>query len=79
VAKNDYIYYVNNKQLLMNLILNNSKSLLIAAISFYIAYLTGTGIILDYISFADPLNEMALFVLATMMGTGALFTLTLKK
>ena len=58
---------------------NNYKSILIAAISFYIAYLTGTGIILNYIEFADPLNEMALFVLCIMMGSGSLLTLTLKK
>ena len=28
---------------------------------FYIAYITGTGEILNYIDFADPLNEMGFF------------------
>tara|TARA_B100000902_G_C26944924_1_gene732922 strand:- start:455 stop:640 length:186 start_codon:yes stop_codon:yes gene_type:complete len=47
-------------------------TLLGAAISFYLAYITGTGEILNYIHFADPLNEMGFFVLAIMMGTGLL-------
>ena len=59
----------------MQYALKNYLSLLIAAISFYIAYLTGSGIILDYVKFSDPLGEMAVFILATMMGAGALLTL----
>ena len=39
-----------------------------AAISFYLAYITGTGDILNYITFADPLNEFALFVTSSVMG-----------
>jgi hypothetical protein len=75
--ENDYIYYVNKQILLMKYALNNYKSLLISATAFYIAYLTGSGIILDYIKFSDPLGEMAVFILATMMG--AMSLLTLKK
>jgi len=71
----DYIYYVNKQINTMQYALKNYLSLLIAAISFYIAYLTGSGIILDYVKFSDPLGEMAVFILATMMGAGALLTL----
>ena len=39
-----------------------------AAISFYLAYITGTGDILNYITFADPLNEFAFFVCLSVMG-----------
>jgi len=39
-----------------------------AAISFYLAYITGTGDILNYIAFADPLNEFAFFTIASVMG-----------
>ena len=34
----------------------------------YRAYITGTGDILNYITFADPLNEFALFVTSSVMG-----------
>jgi hypothetical protein len=71
----DYIYYVNKQINTMRYALKNYLSLLITAISFYIAYLTGSGIILDYVKFSDPLGEMAVFILATMMGAGALLTL----
>ena len=58
---------------------NNYKSILIAALSFYIAYITGTGTILNYIEFADPLNEMAIFVLCITTTILSLSTLTFKK
>jgi hypothetical protein len=44
--------------------------LLGGVLSFYLAYLTGSGKILEFVHFADPLNEMAFFVLAITMGTG---------
>ena len=40
---------------------------------FYTAWITGTGVILNYIPFADPLNEMAFFVMSIMMGVGLLY------
>ena len=43
-----------------------------AAICFYLAYITGTGEILNYVPFADPLNEMAFFGLCIMSGSGFL-------
>jgi hypothetical protein len=39
-------------------------------ISFYIAWITGTGEILNYINFADPLNEMGFCICLIMLGTG---------
>ncbi len=39
----------------------------------YIAYITGTGEILNYINFADPLNEMGFCVCALMMGVGLVY------
>ncbi len=40
---------------------------------YYTAWITGTGEILNYIPFADPLNEMGFFVLSILMGTGLMF------
>jgi hypothetical protein len=37
---------------------------------FYGAWITGTGEILNYINFADPLNEMGFFICLVMMGSG---------
>ena len=37
-------------------------------ISLYLAYITGTGEILNYIDFADPLNEMGFFAILSSMG-----------
>jgi hypothetical protein len=48
-------------------------------LSFYIAYITATGTILNYIAFADPLNEMAFFVLSATTAILSLCTLTFKK
>jgi len=39
--------------------MNNLKFYLGAIVSYYLAYITGTGEILNYVPFADPLNEMA--------------------
>ncbi len=35
--------------------------------SLYIAYITGTGDILNYINFTDPLGEMAFCICAIML------------
>ena len=37
-------------------------------VCLYLAYITGTGEILNYINFADPLNEMGFFACLTVMG-----------
>jgi len=39
----------------------------------FVAYLTGTGAILDYIHFADPLNEMGFFCVTSTLGGMLLF------
>ena len=53
------------------------KNLLVVAggiVCFYIAYMTGTGEILNYIAFADPLNEMAFFGVSSLTGVGCLIS-----
>jgi hypothetical protein len=49
-------------------IIKNIGQIALGLASFYIAYLTGTGDILNYINFSDPLGEFALCVLSLMMG-----------
>jgi len=61
----------------MNTLSTNYKSLLILAASFYLAYLVGTGEILNYVTFNDPLGEMAIFIIA--VGTMIYSLTTLKK
>ena len=46
--------------------------------ALYIAYITGTGDILNYINFADPLNEMG-FCIASMMMAGCLLYIGFSK
>jgi|TARA_R100000005_G_C4981291_1_gene190994 hypothetical protein len=46
----------------------NSIFIICGLISFYLAYITGTGTILNYIDFADPLNEMGFFMATASMG-----------
>ena len=53
--------------------MNNLKFYITAIAAYYLAYITGTGEILEYVPFADPLNEMAFFVMMMVTGTGALF------
>mgnify|MGYP001158351084 CR=1 FL=1 len=57
-----------------SLVLLSKNSLLIIAgiLCLGIAWMTGTGDILNYIDFADPLNEMGFFVLMVMSGSGFL-------
>tara|TARA_B100001778_G_scaffold258018_1_gene218231 strand:- start:1631 stop:1873 length:243 start_codon:yes stop_codon:yes gene_type:complete len=42
-------------------------------VCLYLAYITGTGEILNYINFADPLNEMGFFACLTVMGGMLIF------
>ena len=53
--------------------MNNLKFYITAIVAYYLAYITGTGEILEYVPFADPINEMAFFVMMMVTGTGALF------
>ena len=43
------------------------------AVCLYLAYMTGTGEILNNINFADPLNEMGFFACLTVMGGMLIF------
>ena len=43
------------------------------AVCLYLAYMTVTGEILNYINFADPLNEMGFFACLTVMGGMLIF------
>ncbi len=43
-------------------------------ISLSIAYITATGTILNYISFADPLNEMFFCFSALILGVMCIYT-----
>ena len=40
--------------------------------ALYIAWITGTGEILNYIHFADPLNEMFFCMASLSMGVGCI-------
>ena len=51
---------------------HNLGQLIGATLSFYVAWMLGTGKILNYIEFADPLNEMAMFVMCIFCATCAL-------
>ena len=42
-------------------------------VCLYLAYITGTGEILNYINFADPLNEIGFFACLTVMGGMLIF------
>ena len=53
--------------------LNNITMILAGVVCLYLAYMTGTGAILDYIHFADPLNEMGFFMCLTSMGGGLVY------
>ena len=48
-------------------ILKTSGFIALSLASFYIAYITGTGDILNYINFADPLNEFAFCICSLLM------------
>jgi|TARA_B100001778_G_C18417416_1_gene551708 hypothetical protein len=59
--------------------MKNLKFILGGFISLYLAWITGTGEILNYIPFADPLNEMGFFILCCMMSTGFFMCIERKK
>ena len=58
-----------------NLVMLSKKSMIIVfgILCLAIAWMTGTGDILNYIDFADPLNEMGFFMAATCLGGMSLF------
>jgi hypothetical protein len=56
----------------LKLLSQNSMLIIGGLISMYIAYITGTGEILKYIHFADPLNEMFFCMAALSMGVGCI-------
>jgi hypothetical protein len=51
----------------------NSLTILAGILFLVIAWMTGTGDILNYIHFADPLNEMGFFMASTMIGGMLIF------
>ncbi len=53
----------------------NFKALVGAVVSLGVAYITATGIILNYVKFEDPLNEMAFCVLSLMLTLGCIINL----
>ena len=54
---------------------HNVKQLFGFTFSMYVAYMLGTGEILKYIKFADPLNEMAMFVMCLFCAACAVMCL----
>ena len=53
---------------MLNTIKNNVLFLLGGFIALFLAWITGTGEMLNYIDFADPLNEMGFFMCLSSMG-----------
>ena len=53
--------------------INNALLVLSGIVCLYLAYITGTGEILNYINFADPLNEIGFFMCLTSMGGGLVY------
>ncbi len=53
----------------------NFKALAGAISALGVAYITATGIILNYIKFEDPLNEMAFCVLSLMLAMGCIMNI----
>ena len=53
----------------------NFKALLGAITALMVAHATATGEILNYINFADPLNEMAFCILCLVLGIGCLISI----
>jgi hypothetical protein len=58
----------------MKKFISSKLLVVVGVICLYIAFITGTGEILNYIPFADPLNEMAFFGLSSIMGVGCLIS-----
>jgi len=57
--------------------LHNIKAIAAGVLFLFIAYITATGQLMEYVPFADPLNEMAFFALSILMGIGSLFCIKL--
>ena len=56
-----------------NSALQNLSILIFGIFSIYVSYITATGDILNYIHFADPLNEMFFCLSAFSMGVMCIF------
>ena len=59
--------------------MKNLKCTLGGLLSLYLAWLTISGKILNYISFADPLNEMMFFVFCCIMSICLFICVEFKK
>jgi len=59
--------------------MKNYQALLIVLISYGIVYGMLNGTIQNYVHFADELNEMAVTLLAGVMGTMTIFAIDYKK
>ena len=53
-------------------LIQDSMFILGGMIAVYIAYITGTGEILNYVHFADPLNEMFFCIASLALGVGCI-------
>ena len=53
--------------------LTNFLTLIFGIFSIYVAKITATGEILNYISFADPLNEMFFCITSFMLGVMCIY------
>ena len=51
--------------------MKNFKFIIGGIAGLYVAYITATGEILNYVPFADPLNKMVFCVLSLCMGIGS--------
>jgi len=58
----------------MKKFISNKLLVVVGVICLYIAFITGTGEILNYIPFADPLNEIAFFGVSSLTGVGCLIS-----
>ena len=56
----------------MKKFIQNLSFVVAGIICLYIAYITGTGEILNYVHFADPLNEMFFCIASMMLGGGCI-------
>ena len=59
--------------------MKNYQAILIVLISYGIAYGTMNGTVQNYVHFAGELNEMAVTLLAGVMGTMTIFAIDYKK
>ena len=53
--------------------IKNVMFVVIGVVSLYLAYITGTGEILNYVDFTDPLNEMGFCFTCLCMGVGCIY------